>query len=128
MAERKNLGDGELDIMLAVWAAKGPVNSAQLQSALKGRRDWQLPALLTALSRLVGKGFLSCERRGKSNLYTALVSKTDYQAQEGSSLLTRLYDGSLTALTATLVGDGAVTEAELADLRRFLEEQEKRYE
>lgn len=120
----KRLGDGELDIMLAVWRAGEPVNSAWVQEALRGKRDWTLPALLTALSRLVEKGFLACEKQGRSNRYRPLISKEAYQAREGKTVLDRLYGGSFTALTAALYDGGAVTAEDLEDLRRFLAEQE----
>lgn len=124
----KRLGDGELDIMLAVWHAGAPVNSAALQSALRGKRDWTLPALLTALSRLVEKGFLACEKQGRGNLYRALVDQESYRARESKSVLERLYGGSFTALAASLYGGDAMRPQELSDLRQFLEEQEARHE
>lgn len=65
--EIKRLGDAELEIMQAIWAAGKPVNSAYIQAALAGKRDWALPATLTALSRLCDKGFLSSEKQGRSN-------------------------------------------------------------
>ena len=41
----KRLGDAELEIMLTVWAAREPVTSGYVSGALKGRRDWALPAV-----------------------------------------------------------------------------------
>ena len=38
----RRLGDAELEIMQAVWAAEGPVSSVYVQQALRGRRDWAL--------------------------------------------------------------------------------------
>ena len=65
----KRLGDAELEIMLVVWQAEEGVNSTYVHEKLKGRRDWALPAVITAMNRLVDKGFLSCEKRGRGNLY-----------------------------------------------------------
>ena len=121
---QKALSDGELDVMLAVWQAGEPTNSAYIQNTLQGKRDWQLPALLTVLSRLTDKGYLLCEKQGRGNLYTALVTKETYQSQESKGLLEKFYRGSLTALTASLVKNGAVSEEELMELRNFLEKQE----
>ena len=63
----KRLGDGELEIMLAIWGAEEPVSSTYVQAKLKGRRDWALPAVITALNRLVDKDFLAVEKRGRDN-------------------------------------------------------------
>lgn len=79
----RRLGDAELEIMQAVWAAEGPVSSVYVQQALRGRRDWALGALMTALSRLCDKGFLRREKQGRNNLYAPLIDEQTYQQREG---------------------------------------------
>ena len=117
----KKLGDAELEIMLAVWEAGEPVPSSYVQEKLRGRRDWALPSILTSLSRLVDTGFLSCQKRGKSNWYHPLVSEKDYKAAEGRGLIDRLYGGSFTGMVASLCDGRAIDEDDLAQLRRYLD-------
>lgn len=117
----KKLGDAELEIMLAVWEAGEPVPSSYVQEKLRGRRDWALPSILTSLSRLVGKGFLSCQKRGKSNWYHPLVSEKDYKAAEGRGLIDRLYGGSFTGMVASLCNGKAIGKDDLAELRQYLD-------
>ena len=117
----KKLGDAELEIMLAVWEAGEPVPSSYVQEKLRGRRDWALPSILTSLSRLVDKGFLSCQKRGQSNWYHPLVSEKDYKAAEGRGLIDRLYGGSFTGMVASLCDGRAIDEDDLAQLRRYLD-------
>ena len=117
----KKLGDAELEIMLAVWEAGEPVPSSYVQEKLRGRRDWALPSILTSLSRLVDKGVLSCQKRGKSNWYHPLVSEKDYKAAEGRGLIDRLYGGSFTGMVASLCDGRAIDEDDLAQLRRYLD-------
>ena len=117
----KKLGDAELEIMLAVWEAGEPVPSSYVQEKLRGRRDWALPSILTSLSRLVDKGFLSCQKRGKSNWSHPLVSEKDYKAAEGRGLIDRLYGGSFTGMVASLCDGRAIDEDDLAQLRRYLD-------
>lgn len=120
----KRLGDGELEIMLAIWGAEEPVSSTYVQAKLKGRRDWALPAVITALNRLVDKDFLAVEKRGRVNYYRPLVSERDYKAAEGRGLLDRLYDSSFKGLVASLYDSRAIGKSELEDLRKFLDELE----
>ena len=120
----KRLGDAELEIMLVVWQAEEGVNSTYVHEKLKGRRDWALPAVITAMNRLVDKGFLSCEKRGRGNLYRPLISEDDYKAAEGRGLLDRLYGSSWRSLVAALVNRGAMGEEELRELRAYLDELE----
>ena len=117
----KKLGDAELEIMLAVWEAGEPVPSSYVQEKLRGRRDWALPSILTSLNRLVDKGFLSCQKRGKSNWYHPLVSEKDYKAAEGRGLIDRLYGGSFTGMVASHCDGRAIDEDDLAQLRRYLD-------
>ena len=120
----KKLGDAELEIMLAVWEAGEPVPSSYVQEKLRGRRDWALPSILTSLSRLVDKGFLSCQKRGKSNWYHPLVSEKDYKAAEGRGLIDRLYGGSFTGMVASLYDGRAIGKKDLEELRQYLDDLE----
>ena len=124
----KRLGDAELEIMQVIWSSEEPVRSTYVQQQLKNRRDWPLPAVATALNRLVEKGYLLCEKEGRGNLYRPLVSAADYQAAEGRSLLHRLYGDSFTGMVAALYRGKAISRADLAELRDFLDELEKEEE
>ena len=120
----KRLGDGELDIMLAIWGTNGRVNSSYIQEKLKAHRQWTLPAVATALNRLVEKGYLSCEKEGRSNYYRPLISEEAYKAAEGRTFLEKLYGNSFTGMVASLYDSRAIGPEDLEDLRRFLDELE----
>ena len=120
----KRLGDGELDIMMAAWGTKGRVNSSYIQEKLKTHRQWTLPAVATALNRLVEKGFLACEKKGRSNYYRPLVSEEAYKAAEGRTFLEKLYGNSFAGMVASLYDSRAIGPEDLEDLRRFLDELE----
>ena len=117
----KRLGDAELEIMLAVWAAWEPVQSTYVQEKLRGGRDWALPAVITALNRLVDKGYLACEKKGRGNLYRALIGEEEYKAAEGRGILDRLYGGSFTGMVASLCSGKAIGKDDLAELRQYLD-------
>ena len=117
----KRLGDAELEIMLAVWAAGEPVQSTYVQEKLRGGRDWSLPAILTSLNRLADKGYLACEKQGRSNFYRALISENVYKAAEGRGLIDRLYGSSFTGMVAALYDGRAIGKDDLAELRQYLD-------
>ena len=117
----KRLGDAELEIMLHVWSAGEPVPSTYVHQRLQGSRGWSLPAVLTAMGRLVEKGFLACEKRGRGNWYRPLISERDYKAAEGRGLL---YGSSFTGMVASLYDGKAIGKEDLAQLRQFLDELE----
>ena len=122
----KRLGDGELDIMMVIWGTKGRVNSSYIQEKLKTHRRWTLPAVATALNRLVEKGYLSCEKEGRSNYYRPLISEEAYKAAEGRTFLEKLYGNSFTGMVASLYDSRTIGPKDLEELRRFLDEMEGR--
>ena len=120
----KRLGDAELEIMLHVWSAGEPVPSTYVHQRLQGSRGWSLPAVLTAMGRLVEKGFLACEKRGRGNWYRPLISERDYKAAEGRGLIDRLYGSSFTGMVASLYDGQAIGDSDLEQLRKYLDELE----
>ena len=121
MKKLSSLPDGELEIMQIVWQSEPPVSRGVIEEVLNGRRKRAPSTILTFLTRLCERGFLSVERRGRTNLYTPLVSQKDYLAGESRRMLDRLYGGSLSAFAVSL-SDSGVTKEELAELRQLLEE------
>lgn len=117
----KRLGDAELEIMLAVWSAGEPVPASYVREKLRGSRDWPLPAVLTALNRLVDKGFLACEKRGRGNWYRPLVSEEAYKTTESRGIIDRLYGNSFTGMVAALYDRRAIGRDDLEELRRYLD-------
>ena len=122
----KRLGDAELEIMLAVWSAGEAVPASYVQEKLRGSRDWPLPAVLTSLNRLVEKGFLSREKRGRGNWYRPLVSESDYKASESRGVIDRLYGSSFTGMVAALYDRRAIGQEDLEELRQYLDTLEGR--
>lgn len=124
MTTSKRLGDAELEIMLAIWEAGKPVSSSYVLSQLEGKRDWKLSTLMTVLSRLMDKGFLTMEKQGRNNLYSAVISEESYRRSEGKNILEKLYGNNLRAMVSSLVGGKAVTKEDLDALRSYLDELE----
>lgn len=118
----KKLGEAELEIMQSVWNAGGPLTASEILSAQN--RKWQLSTLMTSLSRLCDKGFLSCDRSTGTNLYSPLVEEADYKTREGKSFLEKLYNNSLQNMVATLYSGRVIQDSDVAELRKFLDELE----
>ena len=118
----KKLSDAELDVMLAVWQNRPPVLRSDLEEQLKSH-NWADTTVLTLLSKLVEKGYLSLERQGRRNLYTPLVSERDYRRWANRSFLGKMYQSSLRRMVASLVETRDLTDDDLAELERFVAEQ-----
>ena len=115
MAQTKRLPDAELEVMQTIWTLTPPVTAAEVQQHASS--DWKMTSVLTFLSRLTDKGFLSCTKEGRQNLYTPLVSEEDYSQRESG--------GSVKNLVASLSDAGALSEQDIDELRAFLDAQEQ---
>lgn len=120
----KRLGEAELEIMQVIWKADAPVTSGFILKELQERRKWQLSTLMTSLSRLVAKGFISCDRATGNNLYTSIISENDFKAKESKSFLEKLYNNSIQNMVATLYGNKAINDSDMNELRKFLDDLE----
>ena len=118
----KKLSDAELDVMLAVWQNRPPVLRSDLEEQLKSH-NWADTTVLTLLSKLVEKGYLSLERQGRRNLYTPLVSERDYRRWANRSFLGKMYQSSLRRMVASLVESSDLTDRDLQELAEFITEQ-----
>ena len=114
------LSEAELEIMEQIWKLGRPVMAAELAGPLQ-QKGWKPTTLLTFLARMVAKGALRVEKRGKQNLYTACVSSEQYRAAEAREMLTRLYSGNVKSMVAALYDGNALSGDQLAELRDWLE-------
>lgn len=118
----KRLPDTELEVIKALWASeRAPVPRSSLEEALRDR-GWATNTFNTYLSRLTEKGFVSCEKRGKTNYYTPQVRQADYLAFESGAVLNKVFGSSLKSFVASLARGGALRDGELDELQQYLEE------
>lgn len=117
----KKLGEAELEIMQVVWSSEGAVTSNYILQQLQGRRQWKLSTLMTSLSRLTQKGYLSCDRSTGSNLYSEVISENTYRSKESRNFLDRLYHSSLQSMVATLYSSKEIKSSEIKELREYLD-------
>ncbi len=118
---KRKLSDVELDIMLIVWDAKEPISAPKILEKIFVKHSWALSSLMTALSRLVDKGYLKCDRSSGSNLYSAIVDEQQYKNQESSSFLSKLYGNSLPHFVSCLYKGGKISNKDLEELKRFID-------
>ncbi len=122
MEPAQKMSESEMEVMEAVWAFDGPVTSAQVQERLSAR-GWKPTTVLTFLSRLTEKGLLAREKNGKLNHYVPLLTSSEYKEWETRSFLNEVHGGSLRSFFAALSGGEKLTEADVEELKHWLDEQ-----
>lgn len=116
----KRLPDSELEVMQAVWSSVPPVSRAQIEEKLSATYPIAQTTLLTLLTRLTEKGYLSANKSGQKKLFTPLVSQEEYLADQGSRFFRKLCGGNLSTFANALC-DSGLSKEELVQLRTLLE-------
>ena len=121
MAKSTKLGDGELEVMQAVWEAREPVTASKILEEIQEKRTWCLSTLMTVLSRLIEKGYLECDRTTRTNIYFAKIDEKDYKKKESRSFLEKMHKNSISDFVSCLYAGGDISSEEIAELKRFIE-------
>lgn len=108
-----SIQDAELAVLQVLWEAGEPLPLAQILTALHARRGWADSTVKTLLCRLQEKGAVRLEKRG---VYAAAIGQKDYHGAANRSFLDKLYQGSAKNLVASLVQEGRLTQADIAEL------------
>ena len=116
----RRLPDAELEVMQALWDCPAPAARSDIETVLFPSHPMATTTLLTLLSRLGEKGFVSIEKDGRRSYYTARVSKDAYLAAQSRTFFQKLCRGSVSAFAAALT-DSGLSREDLDELRTLLE-------
>lgn len=122
-AATRRLPDSELEVMQAVWTCTPPVSRAEIEKILQDTYPIAQTTLLTLLTRLTEKGYLTASKEGRGKSYTPTVTRQEYLAAQSSRFISKLCGGSLSTFAAALC-DSGLSREELAELGALLERSE----
>lgn len=77
---------------------------------------------LSVVKALERKGYVGHETFGKSNRYHPLVSKEDYSRSLLGGVVSNYFNNSLSSLVSAFTADHFISEKELEELERLVEE------
>jgi len=118
------LSDGEWKLMNVLWNSE-PVNLTTIVASLEGEVEWTKSTVFVMLKRLVSKGAVGISEEGQSKLYYPLVGRSEASLRETDSFLKRVYNGSVGMMLSSLAGSKGLSENEISELRRILDEAER---
>ena len=116
------LTDQELEIMKVVWEHQSPTVRDVYEALLK-RRKIAYTTVMTMMNILVEKKYL--KKRSGERAYTYQPTQPKQQVIKAmvSDFLGRVFDGSAQPLLVHLVDDRRLTEKDLEELQRMIEEE-----
>lgn len=117
------ISDSELELMRIIWSHGGRALFAAVMEDLEQQgKSWKVNTILTFLSRLTEKGFLSTRKIGRRNEYIALITEKEYAAEQTKTFLDKVYEGNARDLVAALVQQNCLNERDLEELKQFWNE------
>lgn len=119
------LPDSELDIMLVLWNCEPPMSRLEIERVVNQKKALASTTILTLLSRLEKKQFVSVRKEGKVNYYTPLISQEEYQQNESKNVLEKLYGNSLKKFVTSLYQGKKMNQEDIQELSEFLKEMEE---
>lgn len=112
-----NISEAELEIMKVLWKADEPLTAQAVLEKISDR-DWKYSTIATLFKRMVEKGSVSYEKKGRFFFYTPLISENDYKKEQTKTFVSRLYDGSVKNLVVSLFENKAVSEEDIEEIKR----------
>ena len=116
----KKLPDAEFEVMKAVWETPIPMNVNAVAAKLD--KNWKIQTLISMMHRLVERGFMRTEKKGKDRFYYPLVSRDDYLKFETGSFVKQYHENSFINLVTTLYDNKDLTDNDIDELFQWAKE------
>lgn len=113
------LQDSELKVMDVLWK-RGDLPARQVAEILTEQVGWNVNTTYTLIKRCIAKGAI--ERREPRFVCHALVSQQQVQYDETEELIQKVFDGSADKLFASLLSRKPLSDEQIANLHRIIDE------
>jgi len=111
----------ELEILKVLWNESPlPVREVRVRLADEADRPLAHSSVITMLNIMHRKGFLRRRKDGKSFLFSPKAKKKHVTGGMMGDLLTRVFEGSLSAMVLNLLETADLDAEELAELRKLI--------
>lgn len=119
-----DLGQLQRAVMEIIWS-RGEATVHQVRDRLDRERELAYTTILTTLQKLERAGWLEHRAEGKSYVYVPKRSREQAGAGSVRGFLKRVFDGNAVAMFQHLIREGDLSEEELKELRRIIDEKRK---
>jgi len=113
------LFDSEFRLMELLWVRE-PITAKELSVLASEKLGWNKNTTYTVIKKLVDKGVI--ERKEPGFLCEAILKRDEVERRERESLINKLYGGSKKAFFAAFLQDDSLSDDEIEELRRLIEQ------
>ena len=116
-----SLSEGEWKLMKLLWQRE-PRTIGEFVCGLREDTGWTKTTVFVMLKRLIAKGAVKVDESGRVHEYYSLIERNNVAEEETASFLSRVYDGSIGMMVSSLVGRQALSESDIAELKKILDD------
>jgi BlaI family transcriptional regulator, penicillinase repressor len=120
MNDPSPISDAEWLVMQVVWKSS-PLTAAQVVEELSAKTKWKPKTVMTLLNRLVKKGVLGFEKKGRAFHYYSLIEQNECVKAENRSFIQRVYGGALKPVLVDFLEDADLSKEDVEELKRILD-------
>lgn len=117
--------DSELEILTILWS-RGPATVREINEIASRRKPAQYTTTLKIMQIMAEKGLVRRNSDQRAHVYEAACSRESTQKQLAGDLLERGFNGSAARLLQGALSAKRTSKAELVELRKLLDDYEKR--
>ena len=115
----------ELEILGVLWA-RGPSTVREVHDALSEKKALGYTTVLKLLQIMTAKGTVRRDEGQRAHVYEACQPATETKRQLAGDVLQRVFEGSASELMIHALEGRRTSRKELEELRRLLDEYERR--
>jgi len=115
------LTDSEWKIANCLWKNKC-MTLTELTRDLLDSTGWTKYTIITLLKRMIEKGMVTYEQVGRTKKFYPAIDRTEAELEETNSFIDKVYEGNVGLMIANLIGSDALTEEQLAEIKKMIEE------
>ncbi|HEX2663753.1 MAG TPA: BlaI/MecI/CopY family transcriptional regulator [Candidatus Acidoferrum sp.] len=115
----------ELEILRVLWA-RGPSTVREVHEALSEKKSLGYTTVLKLLQIMTAKGTVRRDEDQRAHVYQACQPATETKRQLVGDVLQRVFEGSASELMIHALEGRRTSKKELEELRRLLDEYERR--
>ena len=121
----QKLTPAEWEIMDVVWNLKGSPSIRDVWEHAYPNGEKAYTTVQTIMNTLEKKELLKREKIGLVNFYTPVKSREEMVKAEMSSLVSRIFDGSVPALASYLINSHGLNLKEIETIKKLLDKKEQ---
>ena len=111
------MGPAESQFADIIWANE-PVASGELSKAAESKLKWKKTTSFTVLKRLCDRGLF----QNHNGIVTSLISREEYYARHSERYVQETFGGSLPAFLAAFGTRKKLSEQEVEEMKRLIDE------